>query len=63
MRWYELIWIIPSYFRRLATASFMETDQKELRCPKCILNEAQTVTPAVQPQKAKHSHSAATIKI
>ena len=41
----------------------METDQKELRCPKCILNEAQTVTPAVQPQKAKHSHSAATIKI
>ena len=41
----------------------METDQNELGCPKCILNEVQTVTPAVQPQKAKHSHSAATIKI
>jgi len=39
--------------KELAIATFMETDQKEVGRPKCIRNEAQTVTPAVQPQKAK----------
>ena len=59
MSWFGLL---PVISEELAT-TFMETDQNGLRCPNCILNEAQTATPAVQPQKAKHSHSAATIKI
>ena len=59
MSWFGLLHIISE---ELAT-TFMETDENELRCPNCILNEAQTVTPAVQPQKVKHSHSAATIKL
>ena len=60
MSWFGLLHFSSE---ELATATFMETDQNALRCPKCILNEAQTVTPAVQPQKAKHSHSAATTEI
>ena len=60
MSWFGLLHIISE---ELATATFMETDQNELRFPQGILNEAQTVTKAVQPQKAKHSHSAATIEI
>ena len=58
MSWFGLFHIISE---ELATATFMETDQNELRFPKGILNAAQTVTKAVQPQKAKHSHSAATM--
>ena len=56
----------PGIISEELATTFMETDQNELRCPNCIRNEAQTVTPvtpAVQPQKAKHSHSATTIKI
>ena len=41
----------------------MERDQNELRCPKCLLHEAQTVSPPLQPQKEKHPHSTATMKI
>ena len=59
----DLDHLLHAIEKELATATFMETDQKELGCPKCIRNEAQTVTPAVQPQKAKHSRSAATVKI
>ena len=63
MCWYELIWIIPSYLisEELARATFMKTDQNELRCPKCIGNEAQTATPPLKPQKAKYPHSAASM--
>ena len=31
----------------------METDQNELRCPKCMRNEAQTVTPAASSAAPK----------
>ena len=61
MSWFGLLHFISE---ELATATFMETDRKELfqiYSTKCIPNETQTETPAVQPQKAKHSHSAATI--
>lgn len=37
----------------------METDQNQLRRPKCVLKEAQTVTPPVQHQKADY-HQAPT---
>ena len=60
MRWSGLLHIISE---QLATQTFMEPDQNELRCPQCILDEAQTVTPAVQPQKAKHPHFEVTIQI
>ena len=46
-----MIWITHVISEALATATFMETDQNELRCPKCLLNQAQTVSPPVQPQK------------
>ena len=66
--WIVLIWADLDY-----SISFQKNWQKQLSWRQikrncavpddCISNEAQTVTPAVQPQKAKHSHSAATIKI
>ena len=65
--WIVLIWADLDY-----SISFQKSWQQQLswrqikrNCavPTVFLNEAQTVTPAVQPQKAKHSHSAATIKI
>ena len=39
MSWFGLLRFISE---ELATATFMETNQNELRCSNCILNEAQT---------------------
>ena len=48
--WFGLLHIISE---ELATATFMETNQKNCAVPTVFLNEAQTLTPAVQAQKSK----------
>ena len=51
-------WITPFHFRRTGNSNFHGDRSK-----RTAQSQIQTVTPAVQPQKAKHSNSAATKKI